>query len=123
MMDEQRSDVRRDRVVTDVLGADVAITPSDLCNQQFRRTVFGGYHPDEVDIFLERVANDFEHLLTQMKGLTEKNEEQKGLLESLAAGDAGKTAVRWLLYRLVRDDLTQSLELLPYSAYLREQYE
>jgi protease-4 len=36
--------------------------------------------------------------------------KKKGLLASITHGDAGPAAVRWILYRFVREDLPQSIE-------------
>jgi protease-4 len=43
--------------------------------------------------------------------------EKKGLIESIMGGGSGDAALRWLLYRFVREDLTQSLEWLANSTY------
>jgi protease-4 len=44
--------------------------------------------------------------------------KKKGLLETLTSGGAGTAAIRWMLYRFVREDLTQSLELLAAKEYV-----
>ena len=73
--------MKRDKVIREVLGDENAITPSDLCNQPFRRAVFGGYKMDEVDAFLNRAADQLESLLEQLRLLKAQNEEQKGRIE------------------------------------------
>ncbi|MDX9974121.1 MAG: DivIVA domain-containing protein, partial [FCB group bacterium] len=52
--------VRKDKVVTEMLGEDFAISPSDLCEKKFRRVLTGGYDRKQVDRFLERVADNVE---------------------------------------------------------------
>ena len=49
--------MRKDKVVAEVLGDETAITPSDLYHTEFKSAVVGGYDKDEVDSFLERVAD------------------------------------------------------------------
>jgi len=49
----------------------VKITPLDLRNQEFGRT-FRGYDPEEVRVFLELVSDEFEILIKENAGLTER---------------------------------------------------
>ncbi|HNR30582.1 MAG TPA: DivIVA domain-containing protein [Candidatus Hydrogenedentes bacterium] len=74
--------MRRDRVVSEVLGEEAAITPSDLYNMQFKTAAFGGYDKAEVDGFLERVADVFEDLVHQVAHLKQKCEEQRADIET-----------------------------------------
>ncbi len=46
--------------------------------------------------------------------------KKKGLLETITGGGAGTAAIRWILYRFVRQDLMQSLELLATKEYVIE---
>lgn len=73
--------MRKDRMVREVLGEELALTPSDICNQDFRQALVGGYRSDEVDTFLERVADMFEGMLQQLRELRARNEEQRAALE------------------------------------------
>lgn len=73
--------MRKDRVIADILGEENVLTPSDLYNKEFRRTLGGGYVRSEVDEFLERVADVFENLIVQVRMLKERCEEQKERLE------------------------------------------
>ncbi len=73
--------MRKDKVVTEVLGEENVITPSDLYNHQFKRVVMGGYKAQEVDEFLERVADVMEALIVQVRELRDRNEEQRRRLE------------------------------------------
>ncbi|MCC6490064.1 MAG: DivIVA domain-containing protein [Candidatus Hydrogenedentes bacterium] len=70
-----------DKVVTEVLGDEHAVTPSDIFSKQFKRRSFGGYDPKDVDDFLERVADALENLIVQVRVLKEKNEEQRKSLQ------------------------------------------
>lgn len=74
--------MRTDKVVSEVLGEESAITPSDLYNTEFKSAIMGGYDKNEVDAFLERVADAYEAVLTQLRTLRERNEEQKVQLDA-----------------------------------------
>ncbi len=41
--------------------------------------------------------------------------KKKSIIESLMGGGGGNAAIRYLLYRFIREDLTQTVEMLPYS--------
>jgi len=73
--------MRKDKVVTEVLGAELALTPSDLYNTSFRNALVGGYDKDEVDAFLERVGDVFESLINEVRTLREQQDALKGQLE------------------------------------------
>lgn len=75
--------MRKDRVVSEVLGEESAITPSDLYNTEFRNALVGGYDKTEVDAFLERVADVFESLIQQVRELKARAESQKTEIETL----------------------------------------
>ncbi|MCC6697430.1 MAG: DivIVA domain-containing protein [Candidatus Hydrogenedentes bacterium] len=70
-----------DKVVTEVLGDEHAVTPSDIFGKQFKRRSFGGYDPKDVDDFLERVADALENLIVQVRVLKDKNDEQRKSLQ------------------------------------------
>jgi len=74
---EDTGAVKKDRMLVDALGEDIAITPSDIYNQDFRRAMLGGYDAREVDAFLERVADIVDRLLGQIRHLREKVDEQR----------------------------------------------
>lgn len=76
--------VREDKVVSDVLGGENAITPSDLYSQEFGSAMMG-YAKDEVDNFLERVADAFEHLNNQHREAKKTLESQRDELDTLRA--------------------------------------
>lgn len=72
--------MRSDKIVSEVLGDEVTITPSDLYNTDFKAVLMGGYDRQEVDEFLERVGDVFEALLNQVRGYQKENEElQQGI--------------------------------------------
>lgn len=77
--------MRKDKVVTEVLGDAAAITPSDLYNAQFKTAAFGGYDKTEVDAYLERVADIFENLVNQVASLKQRVEEQRSDIERFRA--------------------------------------
>jgi cell division initiation protein len=74
--------MRKDRVVSEVLGEELAITPSDLYNAEFRSSLVGGYDKNQVDAFLERVADVFESLVKRVRELKDQAEDQKAQIES-----------------------------------------
>jgi DivIVA domain-containing protein len=67
--------MRKDKVVSDVLGTEVTITPSDLYHADFKRSKIGGYDKAEVDAYLERLADVLEDLIGQVRDLKERNED------------------------------------------------
>jgi cell division initiation protein len=72
---------KKDKVVSEVLGEEHALSPSDVLNHDFRRLSFGGYDRAEVDAFLERVADALEELILEVRLLKERNEEQRKALD------------------------------------------
>lgn len=75
--------MRTDRVVSEVLGEDIALTPSDLYNAELKTSLFGGYSKNQVDALLERAADVLEILVNRNKELKRTNEEQKEELTKL----------------------------------------
>ena len=61
------------------------ITPHDIRQQQFTVRMFRGFHPQEVDAFLEDVADDYEALLKENALLKEQiaaqEERARGVTE------------------------------------------
>jgi len=61
------------------------ITPHDIRQQQFTVRMFRGFDPQEVDAFLEDVADDYEALLKETQLLKEQlaaqEERQRGVIE------------------------------------------
>lgn len=74
--------MRKDKVVSEVLGEEAAITPSDLYNMQFKTSAIGGYDKGEVDAFLERVGDVMEELVRQVTQLRERCDEQRTDIET-----------------------------------------
>ena len=83
--------MKQDRVISEVLGDEIALSPSDLLNQQFQRAGFGGYRRRQVDDFIERVADVLEGLINQARQLKEKNDEQR---RTIAEYEDIETALR-----------------------------
>lgn len=67
--------MKKDRVVSEMLGDDKALTPSDLYSKEFKTNLMGGYDKDEVEHYLERVADVLESLIKQNRELKERNTE------------------------------------------------
>jgi cell division initiation protein len=73
--------MRQDRIVSETFGGENVLTPSDLYNHEFKKTTVGGYKPDEVDEFMERVADVLESLIEQVRALKQDNAQQDERLE------------------------------------------
>ncbi len=69
--------MKKDQIVSEVLGEEAVITPSDLYNTEFKNALMGGYDKVEVDTFLERVADAFEALINRVKELQDTLEEER----------------------------------------------
>jgi cell division initiation protein len=61
------------------------ITPHDIRQQQFSIRMFRGFDPQEVDAFLEDVADDYEAILKEFQLLKEqvtaRDERQRGVVD------------------------------------------
>jgi len=68
-------------MVTEVLGGESVLSPSDLYNRRFGRAILGGYQPAEVDAFLERVADVLENLIGQVRELKSQQETYRVKLD------------------------------------------
>ncbi len=77
--------MRKDKVVSEVLGTEVTITPSDLYHADFKRSNFGGYDKAEVDAYLERLADVLEDLIGQVRDLKERNEDLESEMKDFRA--------------------------------------
>lgn len=77
--------MRKDKVVSKVLGADITITPSDLYHADFKRSNFGGYDRGEVDAYLERLADVLEDLIGQVREFKEKSEDLESEMKDFRA--------------------------------------
>lgn len=73
--------MRRDKVISEVLGAEIILTPSEIYAQRFPKSLVGGYSVEAVDEFLHRVADTVELLLDRIQELKEKVDEQTKLVE------------------------------------------
>lgn len=71
--------MREDHVVSEVLGSETPIAPSDLYNTSFRKAL-RGYSKAQVDTFLRRVGDALEKLIKQVRELKDKAEEQRAQL-------------------------------------------
>lgn len=73
----------KDKLVSEIFGEEAVLTPSDLYSQEFGRVLFGGYRPQEVDTFLERVADIVEHLNQRVSELKKQQEEYRQMEDTL----------------------------------------
>jgi cell division initiation protein len=59
----------------------VKITPIDIQQQQFKGKLFGGLHPDDVDSFLQSVAQEMEALARENATLREQTQKMSAETE------------------------------------------
>ena len=67
--------MKRDKVIKHALGEENVLTPSDLYNHKFQKASWGGYKTQDVDAYLERLADIVESLNEQVKELKAENED------------------------------------------------
>lgn len=60
------------------------ITPLDIQQQQFKGKLLGGLNPDEVDSFLQLVAQEMENLIRENTGLREQAQKTAAEADALA---------------------------------------
>ncbi len=101
--------MKEDKVISEVLGGESALAPSDVCNKQFKSAKVGGYNRQEVDRFLERVANILESHIVQVRDLKGRNEE---LHEELVQYRRSEATLRTALVsaRELGDDVMDAAE-------------
>jgi cell division initiation protein len=75
--------MRKDKVIHEVLGDESLLSPSDLYNTAFKNALVGGYDKDEVDEYLERVADSMEALINRVRTLKEELEAQRAKVEEV----------------------------------------
>lgn len=73
--------MRKDKVISEVLGAETILTPSEIYAHRFPKRIVGGYSVEAVDEFLHRLADTIEMLLDRIQELKEKVDEQSRLVE------------------------------------------
>jgi cell division initiation protein len=69
--------MRQNKVVSDVLGKEHVLSPSDVLNYEFSRSIVGGYSAGEVDSFLAQVADVLENLIHQIREMKAQLAEYK----------------------------------------------
>lgn len=72
--------MRKDRLVSEVLGQDVALSPSDLMSVDIRSVLVGGYDKLEVETVIERAANALEQSLNENRRLRQQIDDQRAQL-------------------------------------------
>ena len=75
--------MRKNKVIQEVLGDESLLSPSHLYNTDFKNALVGGYDKDEVDEYLERVADTMEAMINRMRELKEELEAQRAKMEEL----------------------------------------
>ncbi|MDD2956183.1 MAG: DivIVA domain-containing protein [Oscillospiraceae bacterium] len=63
------------------------LTPSDILNRKFEKTAVFGYRPDDVEVFLNEVANDYASLAREKEELEDKLEVLASKLEEYRADE------------------------------------
>ena len=72
---------RSGRVIAEVLGEEIAITPSELVSRTIKKQAMGGYDTNEVDDLLEQTAEALEKLIARVRELKAASDEQRARLE------------------------------------------
>lgn len=75
--------MRKEKVINELLGDESLLSPSDLYNTAFKSALVGGYDKDEVDEYLERVADAMEALINRVRTLKEELESQRAKVEEV----------------------------------------
>lgn len=83
--------MRKDRLVSEMLGEGAGLTPSDLVNADLRAVLVGGYDRVEVDQLLERAADALERALQENLRL---RKEAETLREQLVQYKEMETTLR-----------------------------
>jgi cell division initiation protein len=73
--------MNRDKVISEILGGETVMSPSDIVNRDFRRKFFGGYESREVDAYLGRIADVLEMTARQVRDLKAQLEDYKAKLD------------------------------------------
>lgn len=73
--------MRDHRVVSEVLGIEAAISPSDVYSKQFRRALVGGYQSHDVDEYMRRLADILESMIQTIRDLRDEQESLKTQME------------------------------------------
>ncbi len=73
--------MRRDRLVSEVLGQEVALSPSDLLNADLKTVIIGGYDKAEVDALLDRTADALERSMNEARRLRQQTDELREQLQ------------------------------------------
>jgi len=73
--------MRDHRVVSEILGSEAAINPSDVYSKQFRHAMFGGYQTLDVDEYLHRLADIIESMINRIRELKEEQESLRTQME------------------------------------------
>ena len=69
--------MRKDRLISEVLGQEHALSPSDLINAELRTVIIGGYDKIEVDALLERAADVLERYAEESRRLRSQLDDQR----------------------------------------------
>lgn len=73
--------MRDHKVVSEVLGSDAVISPSEVYNKQFRHSMLGGYQPHEVDEYLRRLADVIEAMIREIRQSKDEQESLRTQME------------------------------------------
>jgi len=69
-----------DKTVANLFGDENVLSPSDVCAKEFGKSLLG-YRCDEVDQFLERIANVLDAVILEVRDLRAKNTELKARVD------------------------------------------
>jgi cell division initiation protein len=81
----------------------VKITPLDIQQQQFKGKMFGGLDPDDVDAFLQMVAQELESLIRENGELKEQARKAAAEMEELNQREAQLRETMLAVQRITED--------------------
>jgi len=73
--------MRLNKLLSEILGDEHMITPSEFLNPPFKSGLLGGYRKAEVDAFMQRAADAMETLISELRELRSETDRQKKRLE------------------------------------------
>lgn len=75
--------MRKDRMIEDVLGDEALLSPSELYDTSFKNALVGGYDKEEVNDYLERVADTMEKLMHRVRSLKDELDAQRTKMDEI----------------------------------------
>ena len=75
--------MKKDELISEVLGEEAVLTASDVYNKEFKAALMGGYDRQDVDEFLERIADAFEGMVKHNRALKDELDDGRSTLTEM----------------------------------------